>query len=954
MRKGIYLTCLRNAFVVVALIASTLATAQNDTAQVKTKSNDEISPASSQLTNPKVSEVNLNIINKLPYISIQQMLKGNAPGVFVQEPSGEPGVEQNMFLHGISAPLLDNKGLYQQQPIVYLDGIPLTREHPFAYAIQKYSVNRIGTATNNLAIFNIDNIESIEIIKDPLRLAALGPMASNGAIWVTTINPAGGRIQSSGNLYTGVVTSPAITPLNSAYEFQFRNKYYNKYASFEDKLNMPSYLKDSTNSDYYGIADWSDLYYKNVTVMNANASVAGGGERANFRFYLDALKDANSADNTSLSKFNGTFYINVSPISWLTMSSMINYNRLNRNRNRNISDRISELRYVPDLTSPLTPNKRLYGMYLDEFDKAIDRNLNNTFQSYIGIQAKFDKLLASTRLSIDYNEGTRDVFWPSTLLERVNYVSNYYGTNSRLNFVNKLGYVFDVADNQKLSVSANYTYNTDAYKYNYAYAHNGPNDFIKLNTVDATLEPVRFIPYFFVDKIRYNLQMLSGDLKWDLSDILSLSGTIRRDGSSTMQVDNRWFTSYAAGVDYYLSKHLNLSNANISIHGSYGKLPKLFADDRFSSGPIYTSNVGWENEPVLGTYLGYPVITRPYEFGWVRWSYPWAYSNKIMLGAKAWLFNDRLNLNIDVFNRDDKDQAMLVPIAREYGYTGEYKTGLEVNNKGIDFGFFAKILDDNKGFQWSVFGNMSTVKNTLKALPNGLSEIVIDNNKLEVGKPVDGFWVYKNSGSFSGATGSLTFNGVDMKAGDPSWADLNGDNKLDENDKAIQGNYMPKYFGGFGTSFAYKKMAVDLQFNYVQKRTLLNQYASSRLDFINVENSRNINAVKEISFWEQKQDVSSYPVYNPWSNVVPYRVDQDLFLDDASFIKLRSATLSYDLVSKPSKYFRSFVFYVTGTNLLTLTNFQGDDPELVTYNGIYNGRGLPLPKSVILGVKIDL
>ena len=126
------------------------------------------------------------------------------------------------------------------------------------------------------------------------------------------------------------------------------------------------------------------------------------------------------------------------------------------------------------------------------------------------------------------------------------------------------------------------------------------------------------------------------------------------------------------------------------------------------------------------------------------------------------------------------------------------------------------------------------------------------------------------------------------------------------------------------------------------------------LDFINVENSRNINAVKEISFWEQKQDVSSYPVYNPWSNVVPYRVDQDLFLDDASFIKLRSATLSYDLVSKPSKYFRSFVFYVTGTNLLTLTNFQGDDPELVTYNGIYNGRGLPLPKSVILGVKIDL
>lgn len=897
--------------------------------------------------------ISLRPVKFLPYISIQQMLKGNGAGVFVQEPSGEPGVEQNMFIHGISAPLLDNKTLYEQQPVVYLDGIPLTREHPFAYAIQKYTLNRIGTATNNLAIFNIDNIQSIEVIKDPAKLSALGPLASNGAIWVQTKNPKGGSLTSSVNVYTGLVTTPAVTPVNSAYEYQFRNKYYNQFGNISDRLSMPAYLRDSTNSDYYGIADWGDLYYNNALIMNANASVAGGGERANFRFFLDAMKDANSADNTSLNKFNGAFYINVVPVEWLTISSMINYNRLDRNRNRNISDRISELRYVPDLTNPLTPNQRLYGMYLKEFDKVIDRNLNNIFQSYFSIQAKFDKLYASTRLGIDYNEGTRDVFWPSTMLERVNYVSNYYGTNNRLNFSNTLGYEFDIADNQTLEVSGNYTYNADAYKYNYAYAHNGPNDFIKLNTVDASLQPVRFIPYFFIDRIRYVMNSFSGNLKWNLDDILTVSANIRRDGSSTMQVNNRWITSYSGAIDYHLSKQLDLPGIDLSLHGSYGKLPKLFADDRFASGPIYTSNVGWENEPVLGTYLGYPVITRPYEFGWVEWSYPWAYSNKMMIGARLGMLNNRLNFSLDLFNRDDKNQVLLVPIAREYGYKGGYSTGLEVNNKGLDFGFSAKMLNENSDLQWTLYGSLSTVKNTLKALPNGLNEIVIGQQKLEVGKPVDAFWVYKNQGAYNTASG-LSFNGVPMTAGDPAWADLNGDNRIDEDDKELTGNYMPRYFGGFGSTLAYKKIALDLQFNYALKRTVLNQYASKRLDFINVENSRDINAVKEITFWEQKQDVASYPVYNPWSSVVPYRTDQDLFLDDASFVKLRSATLSYDLLTKPSKLFNRLIIYATGTNLLTFSSFKGDDPELVTYDGVYTGRGLPMPKSIIIGAKIEL
>ena len=105
-------------------------------------------------------------------------------------------------------------------------------------------------------------------------------------------------------------------------------------------------------------------------------------------------------------------------------------------------------------------------------------------------------------------------------------------------------------------------------------------------------------------------------------------------------------------------------------------------------------------------------------------------------------------------------------------------------------------------------------------------------------------------------------------------------------------------------------------------------------------------------------DLSSYPMYNPWSAVVPYRIEQDLFLDNASFLKLRSLSLNYDITQglskKGSGTFKKLVVYISATNLFTITPFKGDDPELANYNGIYTGYGLPIPRSVVAGFKMDL
>jgi TonB-linked SusC/RagA family outer membrane protein len=922
-----------------------------------------------------LTAVPLQYVSSHPYISLQQLLKGNAPGVYVQEPSGEPGTEQNIFIHGIASPLLNRQDQFDQQAAVYLNGIPLTQDNPFAFEIQKYDFNRIGPATNLFATINPNNIESIEVITDPLALAALGPLAANGAIWITTKKAHAGYREVSLNAYTGLALPPQITPVNAAFENDFRAPFYEKYGSINDRLNYPPYLRDSTNADYYGPSNWTDSYYKNALLYNVDMSLTGGSERANFRFFTGVTKNAGNADATAINRYTGSFFINVAPLKWMMVSSMINYNKLERKRNRNVRDRLAEQRYIPDLINPLTPNQSLYNAYLNEFEKVIDKNSSDVVQGYLSITAALKKFTYKGQLSFDYNEGMRDVFWPSTLLEGNNFVSNYFGYNQRFVIGNTLSYQLDFGSSQHLMLQAGQNYMADVYKFDYAYAYNSPNDFIKINVVNGDpnaanyLDPRGFKVYYFPGKMQSRLASFFGHATYDYNDIFKLSGIVRRDGSSNMQPDSRWFTSFSGAAGWNIKRHLFAEQTKISslsLNASFARLGKLLSNDRFSAGPQYRVDLGWGNEPTIGSYAGIPGISRPYTSGWVGYGIPWSYSDKWNIGVHLGLAKERIKLALDVYTRDDKDMLLPIPVASEWGYTGAYQPGLQVSNQGIDFSMVADLIPATKaGLSWTLTGNINYNKNQLKALPGGLQELIIGNNKLIVGEPVDAFWLFQNDGIYNTdaevptntQTGEpLSFQGVALKAGDPRWVDVNGDFIINDQDKKLVGNYMPKATGGLGSTIGYKAFSLDFQFYFALGRHALNTYAASRLDFINTEVNNNINSVKEITFWEKKMDLNQFPAYNPWSAVVAYRPEQDLFLENVSFVKLRSLSICYNLMShlKKDNVLKGFSVYATATNLFTLSAFKADDPELVSYNGMYQGYGLPIPRSVIVGVKIDL
>jgi len=913
----------------------------------------------------------------VPNLSLQQIIKGNLAGVYVQEPNGEPGTEQSMIIQGTSGLLFSRKDIYALQPAIYLNGVPLVADNPFAFDVQKYDYNRIGTVTNLLSQIDINNIQSIIVVKDPFELAKLGPNAANGAIYVTTKNARGGIRDISLNSYFGYATAPQVNTVNGVYENNFRNQFYQKY---NPQGSPASYLRDQTNLAYFGPSNWTDLYYKNAPTFSADLGITGGSDRANFRFFGSGTKNAGNADDTDLKRYNLFFGINMAPFKWLTVSSAVNTARLDRNRNKSLRDRFAETRYIPDLSSPLSPNADTYASYLTENERNVDNNRSTVLNGNLTLSAKVGKFLISTSGMFNYNEGVRDYFIPSTLLDGISYVSNYFGYSQRVSFNNNISYKYEINKTHTVDFELGQSLQGDTYKYNYARAYNGPNDYVKLVFVDGrqtindvenhdylnVLTKTDFYVFRYIDKERNNLMSFYGSAKYAFKNLLTLSALIRRDGSSNGQPDSRWVTTPAFSVNWNLKEQFLKANNSInSMHftAGWGKTLRIFQDDRFAAGPQYRSENGWEEEPTIPGYGGVLGINRPYNSGFVGYNISLPYAERTSLTLDASFLNSRLAAAVTVYNRNDKNNVIGLPVAMETGYSMEYKSGMDINNKGVELLINGSILQNPKSFSWNTGLNLGYNKNKLAALPQGLNELIYQNdNKLQVGKPVGSYWLYTNEGIYNTnaeVPDGRTFNGIPLKAGDPKWVDQNGDNRIDSKDKVLTGDRLPKLVGGWNNSLKYQNFDLNFNFIFAVGQKAINQYEATRYGFVNRESGNDINSVKEVSSWQSFDKEKNYPIYNPWSSVDPYRIDQDLFLENASYVKLRSVTLGYDFgktgfFKKAAGNFRRAYLYATALNVFTFTKFTGTDPELINYNGIYDGANITIPRTFVLGFKLDL
>ena len=922
----------------------------------------------------EINAVSISSVSTLPLTSLQQFLKANNTGLFINESSGEPGTKQPMFFRGISRPLLSESDVFQNQPLVVIDGVPMIGEHPFAYAVQSYDLERIGPATNLLTNINIDLIESIEVLKDVAATALYGPNAAHGVIVVKTkAYKADKTNRIAVNMYTGFAQKPQVTTINGDFENKFRQQFYDLYSSngqYDEGDSYPLYLSDSLNTNYFGKSDWTDSYYNNALLHNINTNLSGGGPRANFQFMAGSSQDKGVADHTKLNKYYALFGLNMKPLKWMTFTTQANINRTDRNRNRNLRDRFAQMAYFPDLSAPLAPNKLIYDDYLSLYNKGFDNNKINLAQAFANLQLDFGNLHFLSTGMVDYNEGYRDQFFHSKLMENNSFASNYNGFNQRALFENKIYYDWKINEKNNLNLLVGNTLQWDTYRYNYAYAYKGVNDFIKVNLLedDSNLEnylnPIAFpreLVFKFIDRTRHNMVSFYGKATYDYDQKLETSLVLRTDGSSNAQPDSRWLFTPS------LSSKWNLKNSyfqssdrvkNMAARLSLGRigLPNTFDD--VAQGPNYVSQIGYTGNQIVAGYNGMAALVRPYESGWVGYNLPWAYTDQGNLGFDFATYKNNFFVSVDFYLKQTKNQMIGIPAFSEYGYKSNNQPGMDVQNAGIDFTIgIDPVKRDN--FTWSTVLNISHNQNKLKALPNGLDQLILGNSLLQVGKPLDQYWLLNNEGLYQSDAEvplGMTYNGIAIKAGDPMWKDQNGDNRIDDLDRTLQGHKLPTVFGNLSNRLIYGNWDLNFNLYFNLGRKVINQEMANRFDFINNEGSRNLDAIKEITFWEKRGDYSKYPLYNPWSTVMPYQLDQDLFLENASFIKLRSVTLGYnftELLNGNKDRIKNVYAYVSANNLLTLTSYSGVDPEIIDYTGYDNGATMRIPRMYTLGVKFD-
>ncbi|MCL6103921.1 MAG: SusC/RagA family TonB-linked outer membrane protein [Bacteroidetes bacterium] len=562
------------------------------------------------------------------------------------------------------------------------------------------------------------------------------------------------------------------------------------------------------------------------------------------------------------------------------------------------------------------------------------------------------KVKISFGTDIFYNKSNQ--YTPSTIYQSNGKATATVGVNRSINWLNEntINWTKTLNGIHSFNVLGGFTMQQNNTESVMGSSSSFVNDVMKYNSLDAGAiynQPGS-------SATQWNLMSYLARVNYSLMDRYLFSLNARADGSSRFGVNNKFGFFPSGSLGWRISeedfmKPLKGIITNLKLRSSYGFTGNTEIGVYQSLATL--GNTSWiiGNQLVSGFYPN--IIPNP--------DLKWEKTGQFDIGLDLGLWDNRIRVTTDYYKKKTTDLLYNVAIPSVSGYKTMLKNIGSVENKGLEF----SLETDNfiKKFKWTTAFNIAFNKNKVlelggesyKEMPEGDGHLKTGSfRRLVVGQPIGVFYGYRSDGIFQNEeetkaqTSSTSPIGVGMRR----YKDLNGDNKVDaNNDRAILGDANPDFFGGLTNTFSYKGIELNVFLQYCYGNEIFNYNA---IELATPTGGQNAYA-NLINRWTPTNPSTIYPKANTNRSVLV----SDLWVEDGSYLKLKTLSLSYSFPNLKVRNIQGIKIYVTGQNLLTWTNYSGYDPE-VSYRGastLLAGEdfgGYPQSKTFMLGVKIDM
>ena len=893
-----------------------------------------------------ISIVDVRNITKAPVSNVTNALEGVTPGVEVQSNQGQPGTMASIRIRGVGS-------VNTTDPLWVVDGIP-----------------------SDASVVNMQDVESIQILKDAASCAIYGSRGANGVIIVTTKSGKKGAPKVNYNGYYGWESPWKTIDLLNIKQWAAMVVENNAAGG----TTPPALATDIAANGYSGKeTDWQAELFQTGPVTENNLNISGGADAGSYYFSVGQYAQDGIIIDTKYKRYsvrmNSNWQTNKFKFGENLSFMYSNNEEADANGGRApIEETIKITTNIPVLNPLVQGGFSGYNTTLVGHDasnpigsllRATNMNYNKRFTGNAYLEYEIIKGLAfRTTFGINSGEYQNRNLTLQTDMAPKSYALTTLSESASWNYnwvwENMLTF-HRVFGNHDLTAMGAYT---SEYAKNHSMGASGNTLQTETNDVLSMLEAGKNING---GESEFSRISYLGRILYAYKGKYMLTANFRRDGSSKFGPGNKWGSFPSASLAWRISDESFMEGiqqiSNLKLRTSYG----VVGNDAPVGAYTYLSGLSSGLDYVFNglKYSGVSVT------GFNNPSLSWETVKQFDVALELGLFKGALEATIEYFDKRTVDMIVGVPLPPSSGSSGNINKNVgTILNSGFEFS--TTIRKNISGIDFSVTGNLTTLHNEVLDLGEGKpwDAGAVEggsSTRIEAGHQIGAFYGYKMLDVFDNQTAidaykkDGTLIQPAAKPGDIKWADLNDDGVINSNDRYFMGNPIPTLTYSLAANLAYKGFDLSLFFQGVSGNDI---YAELVMWTQGMHNNFNCGTAA-LDRWTSTNTTSDIPraVRNdPNGNITNI---SDRYLKDGAYFRLKNASLGYSLPKKLTDFVKisNLRIYLTGRNLLTFTKYPFYDPEIgsgaLGAGGSYNtSRGIdngyyPQARTVIMGIQVD-